>query len=45
MEFLIDPMTRHWLIDLVDGLFVAKDVEMIKKKNLLSQVATEDVLY
>lgn len=46
VEFLIDPMTRHWLIDLVDGLFVAEDVEMIKKKkNLLSQVATEDVLY
>lgn len=31
VEFLIDPMTRHWLIDLVDGLFVAEDVEMIKK--------------
>ena len=45
VEYLIDLTTRHWLTDSVDGLFVAEDAEMRKKKKLLSQAATEDVLY
>ena len=41
---LIDPNTRQWQIDIVDGLFVEADAE-ITKKILLSQLATDDVLY
>ena len=41
---LIDPNTRQWQIDIVDGLFVEADAEIIKKI-LLSQLATDDVLY
>ena len=43
MDSLINPNTRQWRADLVDGLFVAEDAQLIKKIPL-SQVATEDML-
>jgi len=42
---LIDPITRRWNEELVDGLFVPEDVELIKKKIPLSRNAAEDNLY
>ena len=41
---LIDPFTRQWQTELVDGLFVEEDAEIIKRISL-SQVATEDALF
>ena len=41
---LIDPITRQWQTELVDGLFGEEDAEIIKRI-LLSQVAAEDVLF
>ncbi|KAL0006673.1 hypothetical protein SO802_008175 [Lithocarpus litseifolius] len=41
---LLDPSTRQWHTDLVDGLFVEEDAELIKKIPLSKNV-TEDVLY
>ena len=41
---LIDPNTRQWQTDIMDGLFVEADAEIIKKIPL-SQLATDDVLY
>ena len=41
---LIDPITRQWQTELVDGLFGEEDAEIIKRIPL-SQVATEDVLF
>ena len=31
VDTLIDPVTRRWNEELVDGLFVVEDAEMIKK--------------
>ena len=31
MDTLIDPVTRRWNEELVDGLFMVEDAEMIKK--------------
>ena len=44
---LIDPSTRQWHTNMVDGLFVEEDVELIKIKIKipLSKKVTEDVLY
>ena len=41
---LIDPNTRQWQTDIVDGLFMEANVEIIKKIPL-SQLAIDDVLY
>ena len=41
---LIDPNTRQWQTDIVDGLFVEANAEIIKKIPL-SQLAIDDVLY
>nr|POE88837.1 hypothetical protein CFP56_43369 [Quercus suber] len=41
---LIDPNTRQWHTDMVDGLFVEEDAELIKKIPLSKKVI-EDVLY
>ena len=41
---LIDPSISQWHTDLVDGLFVEEDAELIKKIPLSKKV-TEDVLY
>ena len=41
---LIDPITRRWNEELVDGLFVPEDAELIKKIPL-SRNAAEDNLY
>nr|XP_023923936.1 uncharacterized protein LOC112035339 [Quercus suber] len=44
MDSLIDPVTRSWNEELVDGLFGVEDAEMIKKIPLSRSVA-EDTLY
>ena len=44
VDSLIDPNTRKWNEELIDGLFVEEDVELIKKIPL-SLAATEDTLY
>ena len=44
MDSLIDPIKRKWIPKLVDGLFVPKDAEIIKKIPL-SRAALEDKLY
>ena len=44
MSCLIDPSTRQWHTDMVDGLFVEDDAKLIKKIPLSKKV-TEDVLY
>ena len=44
MSSLINPNIRQWHMDLVDGLFVEEDAELIKKIPLSKKV-TEDVLY
>ena len=44
MSYLIDQTTKQWHTDLVDGLFVEEDVELIKKIPL-SKTVKEDVLY
>ena len=44
MSSLIDPITRQWQTDLVDGLFGEEVAEIIKRIPL-SQVAAEDVLF
>ena len=41
---LIDPITRQWQTELVDGLFGEEDAEIIKRIPL-SQVAAEDELF
>ena len=41
---LIDPITRRWNEELVDGLFVPEDAKLIKKIPL-SRNAAEDNLY
>ena len=41
---IIDQTTRQWRADLVDGLFVAEDAELIKAIPL-SQAKAEDVLF
>ena len=44
MDSLIDPSTRKWNEELIDGKFVEEDTELIKKIPL-SRVAMEDTLY
>ena len=44
VDSLIDPNTRKWNEELIDGLFVEEDVELIKKIPL-SRVEMEDTLY
>ena len=44
VDSLIDPVTRSWNEELVDGLFGVEDAEMIKKIPL-SQSVAEDTLY
>ena len=44
VDLLIDPNTRTWNEELIDGLFVEEDAELIKKTPL-SWAATEDTLY
>ena len=44
VSYLIDQTTKQWHTDLVDGLFVEEDVELIKKIPL-SRTVKEDVLY
>ena len=44
MDSLIDPVTRSWNEELVDGLFGVEDAEMIKRIPLSRSVA-EDTLY
>nr|XP_023903860.1 uncharacterized protein LOC112015657 [Quercus suber] len=44
VDSLIDPVTRSWNEELVDGLFGVEDAEMIKKIPLSRSVA-EDTLY
>ena len=41
---LFDPITRRWNEELVDGLFVTEDADLIKKIPL-SRNAAEDTLY
>ena len=41
---LIDPSTRQWHMDMVDGLFMEEDAELIKKIPLSKKVI-KDVLY
>ena len=41
MDSLIDPVTRSWNEELVDGLFGVEDAEMIKKIPLSRSVAEE----
>ena len=44
MDSLIDPVTRSWNEELVDGLFGVQDAEMNKRISLSRSVA-EDTLY
>ncbi|XP_075645359.1 uncharacterized protein LOC142616377 [Castanea sativa] len=44
MDSLLDPNTRKWNEELIDGLFVEDDAELIKKIPF-SRGATEDTLY
>ena len=44
VDSLIDLNTRTWNEELIDGLFVEEDVELIKRIPV-SQAATEDTLY
>ena len=44
IDTLIDPVTRRWNEELVDGLLVVEDVELIKKIPLSRSVA-EDTHY
>ena len=44
VDSLIDPVTRSWNEELVDGLFGVEDAEMIKRIPLSRSVA-EDTLY
>ena len=44
MDSLIDLNTRTWNEELIDGLFVEEDAELIKKIPL-SRAATKDTLY
>ena len=44
IDSLIDPSTRRWNEEMVDGLFVEEDAKLIKKIPL-SRHVTEDTLY
>ena len=44
MDSLIDPIKREWISELVDGLFVPEDADIIKKIPL-SRAASEDKFY
>ena len=44
IDLLIDPSTRRWNEEMVDGLFVEEDAKLIKKIPL-SRHVTKDTLY
>lgn len=44
MDILIDPHTRQWNVEMVEGLFHEEEAEVIKQIPL-SQLASEDILY
>ena len=44
VDILIDPNTRQWIAELVDGLFAPEQAEIIKKIPL-GRPASEDVLF
>ena len=44
VDILIDPRSRQWNVDMVDGLFNTKEAEIIKSIPL-SQVAVKDILF
>ena len=44
VDILIDPRSRQWNVDMVDGLFNTEEVEIIKSIPL-SQVAVEDISF
>lgn len=44
VDILIDPNTRQWIAELVDGLFAPEQAEIIKKIPL-GRAASEDVLF
>ena len=44
MDILIDPQTRQWNVDMVEGLFHEEEAELINKFPL-SCFASEDILY
>ncbi|KAL0017052.1 hypothetical protein SO802_004121 [Lithocarpus litseifolius] len=44
VDILIDPQTRQWNVEMVEGLFHEEEAELIKQIPL-SSVASEDILY
>ncbi|KAL0013557.1 hypothetical protein SO802_000626 [Lithocarpus litseifolius] len=44
VDILIDPQTRQWNVEMVEGLFHEEEAELIKQIPL-SRVASEDILY
>ena len=44
VDILIDPSSRKWNVEMVDGLFNTKEADLIKKIPLSREVA-EDVLF
>ncbi|KAK9995232.1 hypothetical protein SO802_024935 [Lithocarpus litseifolius] len=44
VDILIDPQSRQWNVEMVEGLFNEEEVELIKQIPL-SNVASEDILY
>lgn len=44
MDTLIDPNTREWVAEMVDGLFILEDAEIIKKIPL-GKSTSEDTMY
>ena len=44
VDLLIDPFTRKWNEELINGLFVEEDAELIKSIPL-SRTVTEDAFY
>lgn len=44
MDLLIDPISRQWNTELIDGIFIPSEADLIKNIPL-SRLATEDMLY
>ena len=44
MDILIDPQTRQWNVEMMEGLFNEEEAELIKQIPL-SRSATEDTLF
>ena len=44
VDILIDPRSRQWNVDMVDGLFNTEEAETIKSIPL-SQIAVKDILF